>query len=300
MNHVAPRGQHTHHFDQGNPAAEQRTWQVVALTATMMVIEIVAGWWFRSMAVLADGWHMSTHAAALTLTGMAYVYARRSRNDTRFAFGPWKIEALGGYTSAVILGMVAVAMAWESFGRLRRPLEIRYDQAMLVAVVGLLVNLASVWLLGGEGSSHSHGHEHRDHNLRAAYLHVIADATTSVLAIAALLAGKLLGWVALDPLMGIVGGALISVWAYGLIRDTSRVLLDREMDHPVVGEIRECLERDGETQVRDLHVWRVGRQSFSCAVSVVASGQTTPEEYRQRLAEHEEVAHSTVEVWREE
>lgn len=266
----------------------------------MMVIEIAAGWWFRSMAVLADGWHMSTHAAALTLTGLAYVYARRARNDTRFAFGPWKIEALGGYTSAVILGIVALGMAWESVGRLRHPLEIRYDQAMLVAVVGLVVNLASVWLLRGDDSSHDHGHRHEDHNLRAAYLHVIADATTSVLAILALLAGKLLGWAVLDPAMGIVGGALISVWAYGLIRDTSRVLLDREMDHPVVDEIQRCLERDGDTHVSDLHVWRVGRQSFACAVSVVSSGERTADDYRQRLAEHEEVAHSTVEVLRRE
>jgi cation diffusion facilitator family transporter len=266
----------------------------------MMIIEIAAGWWFRSMAVLADGWHMSTHAAALTLTGLAYVYARRARDDTRFAFGPWKIEALGGYTSAVILGIVVVSMAWESLGRLREPLDIRYDQAMLVAVVGLVVNLVSVWLLGGEEASHSHSHGHTDHNLRAAYLHVIADATTSVLAIAALLAGKLLGWRALDPLMGIVGGVLISVWAYGLIRDTSRVLLDREMDHPVVGEIRECLERDGNTRVSDLHVWRIGRASFACAVSVESSGAITPEAYRERLAEHQEVAHSTIEVVRRE
>jgi cation diffusion facilitator family transporter len=293
--------QHQHIYIGGSSPAEKRTWRVVALTASMMVAEIVTGLLFNSMAVLADGWHMSTHAAALGITAIAYVVARRSAGDNRYAFGTWKVEVLGGFASAIILAIVALYMAGESIRRLAQPLVIRYDQALIVAVVGLIVNLASARLLIGRGGSDehahvAHAHEHSDLNLRAAYLHVLADATTSVLAILALIGGKWLGWAALDPLMGIVGAILVSVWAYGLLRDTSRVLLDREMDHGVVGEICAALEADGQTRVTDLHVWRVGRAQYACAVSLVACSPRSAEEYKALLRVHEEIVHVTIEV----
>jgi cation diffusion facilitator family transporter len=290
---LSPR-QHVHSFDTGNPIAERRTWIVVALTGSMMVVELVAGWLFNSMAVFADGWHMSTHAAALGLTGIAYLSARRLKDDRRFAFGPWKIEPLGGFASAILLAIVALYMAGESVRRLFHPLTIHYDQAMIVAALGLLVNLASAFILKAHRPGHDHGHH--DLNLKAAYLHVLADATTSMLAIVALIFGKWLHWRFLDPLMGVAGGALISVWAYGLLRDTSRVLLDREMDNHIVEELRTCIEADGDARVSDLHVWRVGRSQFACALSIVAGKCKSPDEYRALLRAHEEIAHATIEV----
>jgi cation diffusion facilitator family transporter len=275
-------GQHVHSFEAGNPQAERRTWLVVALTGGMMVVE------------LADGWHMSTHAAALGLTGAAHLYARRLKSDPRFAFGPWKIEPLGGYTSAVLLGVVALYMAGESVRRLLHPRAIQYDQALIVAGVGLAVNLASAFILKARRRGQDHGHH--DLNLRAAHLHVLADATTSVLAIAALMFGKWQHWHFLDPVMGIAGGVLICAWAYGLLRDSSRVLLDREMDHRLVEEIRSSLEADGDARVSDLHLWRVGRPQFACSITLAAGSPQTPEEYRALLRSHEEVVHSTIEV----
>jgi len=286
--------QHTHAFDTGNPVAERRTWIVVALTGCMMIIELVTGWLFNSMAVFADGWHMSTHAAALSLTGLAYLYARRLKADRRFAFGPWKIEPLGGFASAILLAIVALYMAGESVRRLFHPLSIHYDQAIAVAIVGLVVNLASAFILKAHHAGHDHGHQ--DLNLKAAYLHVLADATTSVLAIVALIFGKWLHWRFLDPLMGIAGGCLICVWAYGLLRDTSRVLLDREMDNQVVEELRAGIEADGDARVSDLHIWRVGKAQFACAISIVAAKPKAPDAYRALLSDHEEIAHATIEV----
>ena len=286
--------QHGHSFDTGNPVGERRTWIVVALTGSMMIVELVAGWLFNSMAVFADGWHMSTHAAALSLTGIAYLYARRLKADRRFAFGPWKIEPLGGFASAILLAIVALYMAGESARRLFHPLTIHYNQAIAVACVGLVVNLASAFILKAHHTGHDHGHQ--DLNLKAAYLHVLADATTSVLAIVALIFGKWLHWRFLDPLMGIAGGSLICVWAYGLLRDTSRVLLDREMDNHVVKELRASIEADGDARVSDLHVWRVGRSQFACAISIVAGKPRSPDAYRALLRDHEEIAHATIEV----
>jgi cation diffusion facilitator family transporter len=292
---------HEHVFDRGNPLGEKNTWRVVALTATMMVVEITTGWLFNSMALLADGWHMSTHVAALGLTAAAYLLARRYASDTRFAFGTWKIEILGGFASAIVLAMVALYMAAESVQRFFQPLDIHYNQALLVALIGLLVNLASAVMLKDHGHGHHHHHGqlsrgHGDLNLRAAYVHVLADATTSVLAIVALLGGKFLDWAWLDPAMGIVGAGVITAWSYGLLRDTSRVLLDREMDHEIVREIREALESDADTRITDLHVWRVGRAQFACLVSIVAGNPKTPGEYKDLLRDHEEIVHVTVEV----
>ncbi|MFM9963545.1 MAG: CDF family Co(II)/Ni(II) efflux transporter DmeF [Planctomycetaceae bacterium] len=299
---------HAHVFDTGNPLAERNTWRVIGLAAVMMVIEIAAGWWYGSMALLADGWHMSTHVAALGITAATYWLARRYARDQRFAFGTFKMEVLGGFASAIILGLVAVLMVAESLERLFAPRSIQYDQALIVAVIGLLVNLISAWLLGdgthaalhGHGHGHNHDHDsphaHPDLNLRAAYLHVLADAATSVLAIIALLGGKWWGWNWLDPLMGVVGAALIALWSLSLIRVTSIVLLDREMDHPLVAEVRRTLEADGHSRVSDLHVWRVGRSRFAGLARIETREPHTAEDYREQLRSHPEMAHITIEV----
>jgi cation diffusion facilitator family transporter len=272
---------------------------VVAITASMMVVELIGGSLFNSMAVVADGWHMSTHAVALSLSGIAFAYSRRAAHDTRFAFGPWKIEALDGYTSAMLLVGVALYMAWQSVQRLYEPLQIQYGQALIVAVIGLAVNVVCAFVLGGhERHSHSDDQSHGpgDLNSKAAYLHVVADALTSVLAIVALLAGRYFQMRILDPIMGLVGGGLISAWALGLIRESSRVLLDREMDHEIVAKVKSAIEAVGGSRISDLHVWRIGKDNFSCAVAIVCTNGLSAEDYRQKLQALNEVAHLTVEV----
>jgi cation diffusion facilitator family transporter len=279
------------------------------ITAVMMVIEIFAGWWFNSMALLADGWHMSSHAMAIGLSAFAYAAARRYALDPRFAFGTWKIEILGGFASAVVLMSVAALMVYASVERIFAPQAIHYQEAMMVAIVGLVVNIVCALILGGahdhdheSGRGHAkHGHKHhQDLNLKSAYVHVIADAATSVLAIMALAGGWIFGWSWLDPVMGIVGAALVAVWAKNLIIETGKVLLDREMDHPVVAEIRTAVEtgdNGGDTRVTDLHVWRVGKQMYSCALSVVTHDLTlTPKRVREQLVQHEEIVHATIEI----
>ena len=317
-----PDHPHVHAYDLHDPVAERRTRQVMWLTAAMMVVEIVAGTVFGSMALLADGWHMSSHALALGVSAGAYALARRHARDPRFSFGTWKIEVLGGYTSAVFLLGVAGYMGWESVRRLFVPSPIHYGEAIPIAVLGLLVNVVSAWLLStgthgyhhGHGHDHHHGHDHdhghghghgaaaaghghHDLNLRAAYLHVVADAATSVLAIAALAGGLWLGLGWLDPAMGLVGTVLVGRWAIGLMRETGRVLLDAEMDAPVVAEIREIVRELPEpARLRDLHVWRVGKGRFACILSLEADGSVDAAEVRRRLSVHEELVHVTVEV----
>lgn len=307
--------QHDHRFNDAKHLAERNTRRVMWLTVVAMVVEIAAGWWFNSMALLADGWHMSSHALAIGLTAVAYASARRYEQDPRFAFGTWKIEILAGFASAIFLLGVAALMVAGSLERLVAPQPIRYQEAIIVAVLGLAVNLVSARLLGqshdhghghGHGHHHDHAHDHahghEDLNLRSAYLHVIADAATSALAIVALLGGWLMDWAWLDPVMGIVGAALVAVWAKGLIVQTGTVLLDREMDHPVVAEIREAVEAGpgaGDTRLADLHVWRVGQRSYACALTVVTRDPTvSPDSLRTRLVVHEEIVHSTIEVHR--
>lgn len=296
---------HSHQFDTGNPVAERNTRIAVILTFVMMVAEIIGGYYYGSMALLADGWHMSTHALALGLSVGAYVLARKYAQDGRFAFGTWKIEVLGGYTSALFLVAVAGLMLYQSVERLITPVGIHYDEAIAVAIVGLIINLVCAWLLGDH---HHHGHDHHDHhhhghdhhhdlNLRSAYIHVLTDAATSVLAIIALIAGKLWGAAWLDPVMGIVGGVLVSAWAFGLVRDTGRVLLDAHMDDPVVEEIREVIaDVDPDARITDLHVWRVGKGKYSVILSLQSNNGMSPSDFRNALSIHEELVHVTVEL----
>lgn len=305
---------HPHVFNEGNPLAEKNTRRAVIFTAIMMVIEIAGGWAFNSMALLADGWHMSSHVLALGLSLFAYAAARRYATDARFAFGTWKMEVLAGYTSALALIGIALLMLYESVIRLVTPAPIHYTQAIAIAILGLLVNLVCAWLLKdshghdhGHGHGHGHGHdhhhvhgEHQDLNLRSAYIHVITDAATSVLAIVALIGGMLWGASWLDPVMGIVGGILVAIWAVGLIKQTGRVLLDAQMDDPVVQEVRDVIaESPIEAKICDLHVWKVGKGKYACIVSIATTSDASPEDFKQQLSVHEELVHITVEINRD-
>jgi cation diffusion facilitator family transporter len=299
---------HDHAFDSNSEVAERSTRLVMWITVVTMFVEILAGWAFNSMSLLADGWHMSSHALAIGLSAMAYAAARTYANDPRFAFGTWKIEILAGFASALFLLGVALAMVMGSLERLISPQAIQFEEAIIVGVLGLAVNLVCAYILGqahhqhGHGPGHAHSaHEHHPHhhdlNLKSAYFHVVADAFTSVLAIVALVGGWLYGWAWLDPVMGIVGAVLVALWAKSLLLETAKVLLDREMDHPVVQEIKDAVEADGQTRVTDLHVWRVGKKVYSCALTAVTQdAQLTPNTLRERLAVHEEIIHSTIEL----
>ncbi|WAH64157.1 CDF family Co(II)/Ni(II) efflux transporter DmeF [Xanthomonas hortorum] len=319
ITHAAPHCAQSHTFASTNPLAEHSTSKAVILTVVMMVVEIVGGWTLNSMALLADGWHMSSHALALGLALFAYRFARRNANDVRFTFGTWKVEVLGGYTSAMLLLGVAGLMAFQSVERLFSPKPIQYQEATVIAVIGLLVNLICAWWLRdshshahGHGHHHGHGHEHAhdghghghhdghaDLNLRAAYLHVVADAATSVLAIVALVAGMHWGVTWMDPIMGIVGAVLVTVWAWGLLRSTGRVLLDAEMDAPVVEEVKQVIaELPHAIDIGDLHVWRVGSDRYACVVSLVTAADIDAKLVREALQIHEELVHITVELQR--
>jgi cation diffusion facilitator family transporter len=309
---------HEHIFDEGSQQAEARTRLVMWITLATMVVEITAGWWYNSMALQADGWHMSSHAVAIGLSAFAYAAARRYARDPRFAFGTWKIEVLAGFASAIFLLGVAALMVFGSVERLMSPAPIHYQEALIIAALGLAVNLVCAFILGGvhdhghehhhdHGQHHGHGHDHHgghDHqhdlNLKSAYVHVLADAATSVLAILALVGGWMYGLNWLDPIMGVVGAVMVAIWAKGLIKETGKVLLDREMDHGVVEEIREVIRELGQqdgVHLTDLHVWRVGKQSYSCALTVVTHDlNLTPALIRQALQQHEEIVHMTIEV----
>jgi cation diffusion facilitator family transporter len=311
--------QHAHDFGTAAERhAERRTRWVVGLTFATMLVELGAGWLTGSMALMADAWHMASHVGALGLTAFAYAYARRHAGDARFTFGTGKIGTLAGYSSALLLGVVAFWMVWESVRRLFDPVAIRYSEAMAVAVLGLVVNLASAWLLDHD-HDHAHGHardhdhddhgephhrdpnddhrhEHVDHNLKAAYLHVLADALTSVLAIAALGGGMVFGWQFLDPVMGLVGAAMVSRWAWGLARDSAQVLLDAEDHGETAARVRRIIESQPDHEVSDLHVWRVGPSSRACILSLVSHQPQPAEHYRRLLAGIPGLDHLTVEV----
>jgi len=291
---------HRHDYARGAHEGERRTRWVVAITLVMMVVEIVAGTLFRSMALLADGWHMGTHAAALGVALFAYVYARRHADDPRYSFGTGKVAALGGFASACGLAVVALLVMGESVTRLSSPVPIQFDEASAVAVLGLLVNLGCAFLLREDNH---HGHpdahrdvEHHDHNLRAAYVHVLADGLTSVLAVIALLAGRSLGWVWMDPVTGVVGSLVIARWSWGLLRDTSHVLLDGEVEARRRQEIAGAIEAHDDNRVSDPHLWRIGPRQLAAIVTVVTHVPRAPGHYRAMLARFPDLAHVTIEV----
>ena len=301
---------HSHQFDQGNPLAQKKILWATILTGLMMIFEIAGGWIFNSMALLADGWHMSSHMLALGLAYAAYRAARYYAQDSRFSFGTWKIEILAGYSSAILLMVVALFMAFQSLVRLFHPVQIHYNEAILIAILGLLVNLVCAWLLHDHADHdhdhdhdhHHHSHTHNDHhghdlNQKAAFLHVVADALTSVLAIIALFAAKYLGWDFLDAVLGIVGAILVGRWSYGLIKETAQTLLDAEMDHPIVEDVREVIERlNVEAQITDIHVWKVAKGKFSCILSLETNENLTADNVRHALSIHDEIAHISVEI----
>lgn len=291
---------------------ERRTWLVIGLTTITMVAEIAAGTFYGSMALVADGWHMSTHAAAMLIAALAYLYARRNADNPRFTFGTGKLGDLAGFASAITLALIALLIGWESLMRLANPVEISFPQAISVAAIGLVVNLACAWLLRDDHAPH-HGHRHdrghanhehhehetsrsRDNNLRAAYLHVLADALTSVLAIFALAVGSLKGWIWLDPLMGMVGALVIARWSLGLIRDTGSVLLDYIPDgDDLPEEIRAVIEANGD-RIVDLHVWQLGPGHHGAIISLVSERPQSPSLYRRKLAHIRKLSHVTIEV----
>jgi cation diffusion facilitator family transporter len=300
------RWQHSHAFGQHiKRPGESRTLIVIAITGVMMVVEVAAGLLYGSMALLADGLHMASHAAALSINAFAYVYARRHAHDETFSFGTGKVNTLGGFTGAVLLAGFALVMAWESVHRLVSPVDIAFNQAIFVAVLGLVVNGASVFILGvhhhdddheTEGHDHAHHHHHHDHNLVSAYLHVLADALTSLLAIFALLGAKYLGFVWADPVMGIVGAVLVARWSLGLLRSTSNILLDREAADDTRNIIRSSIEGDADNRVADLHVWAVGPNLYSVIVSVVTHDPRPPDHYKRLIPQGLGVMHIVVEV----
>ncbi|MHB8708073.1 MAG: CDF family Co(II)/Ni(II) efflux transporter DmeF [Desulfuromonadales bacterium] len=304
---------HSHESSDINTANERRTLHVVLLTGTTMAVEIIAGHWTGSMALLADGWHMGTHAFALGISYAAYLLARKHMHSEVFTFGTGKFGVLAGYTSAMFLAIAAIWMMAESVIRLVNPVQIAFTEAIWVTLGGLVVNLASVMILH-QGEHHhdhddehdhdEHGHEHppahdahhHDHNYRAAYLHVIADTLTSVFALTALLAGRFLGWTFLDPVMGIVGGLMISRWAYLLIKATGLILLDGGVDDAIRNKARELIEADNESRVADLHLWRVGSKDVALIVSVVTGAGRQAAEYQERLKGLPGLAHISIEV----
>lgn len=284
---------HSHNFSGHNHHGEKRTFYVLLLTVTIMVIEIAAGIAYGSMALLADGWHMGTHAAAFCITLFAYRYAKKHQDDDRFSFGTGKVSVLGGYTNAIALGIVALLMLVESVFRLFNPETIRFNEAILVACIGLVVNLASMFLLGDHHHDHDE-HHHHDHNLRAAYMHVLADTLTSVLAIVALLFGKFYGWNWLDAMMGIVGALVIAKWTWNLLKQTSPILLDENIDQEYRTAIKQELEPLAE--VVDLHIWKVSGHHYSAAITLISNSATSPAEYKQKLAKFDKIHHLTLEV----
>jgi cation diffusion facilitator family transporter len=296
--HTLENWRHNHDFAVINEHGEQRTLQVLLLTAATMVVEIAAGFAYGSMALLADGWHMGTHVAAFMITIFAYRYARKHADDPSFTFGTGKVSVLGGFASAIALAVVALMMAIESTQRIITPQEIHFNEAIGVAVLGLIVNIICAFLLREHhGHPHHHDHEHHhDHNLRAAYMHVLADAITSLLAITALTAGKFLGWTLLDPFMGIVGALVITRWAYSLLKDTSPILLDGSIDEQYKNNITNVIEKDLDNRVVDIHVWKVGPADFAAIISIVTHYPQQVEHYRDLLSEFSALSHLTIEI----
>ncbi len=285
--------QHSHVFlGAGHARNERRAWAVIGLCSAMMVLEICGGIAFGSLALVADGLHMSTHAIAMLIAALAYTFARKHASDARFSFGTGKLGDLAGFTSAIVLALIALLIGYEAVRRFLAPVHIDFREAIPIAFLGLLVNIASAWLLGHEAHDHA---AHRDHNLRAAFIHVAADAAVSVLAILGLTAARVLGWMWMDPMMGIVGGCVIASWAYALVRDTGRILLDMTPDTALAARIRRRLEQDGD-RVADLHLWRLGPGHFGAIVSIVTGQARDVHFYRSALGGFSGLSHLTIEV----
>ena len=293
------RWQHSHDFSYNRDRAEHNTKKVMWLTAITMVVEIIAGSFFGSMALLADGWHMATHIAAFGIAIFAYRYARRHANNSQYTFGTGKVTVLGGYTSAIALAVTALTIAVESVTRFFEPVAIQFNEAIAVAILGLIVNLASAWLLQDRHHDHDHDHHHHHHhdsNLQAAYIHVLTDALTSILAIIALFAGKYLDWIWLDAVMGLVGAGVISKWAYDLVRDTGKILLDGAIDKQIKLDIMTAIEADADNRIADLHVWYVGENRLAATISLVTHYPRSPEHYKSLLSGIPSLTHVLVEV----
>ena len=298
--HTLENWQHSHDFSVKNEKGERRTKYVLILTAITMIVEILAGSIFGSMALLADGWHMGTHVAAFMITIFAYRYARKHADNPAYAFGTGKVSVLGGFASAVALAVVALVMLIESLQRIVDPHTIQFNEAIAVASLGLLVNVISAFLLKDDHHHHHHDHgdhhHHHDHNLRAAYLHVLADALTSLLAIIALVSGKYFGWDWLDPIMGIVGAVIITRWSYGLLKQTSPILLDGSIEQEYQSAITEAIEKDADNRITDIHIWRVGANHYAAIISLVTHFPKSAEYYKDLLSGFHKLSHTTIEV----
>lgn len=304
--HAVDKWSHSHHFSIDTGQSEKKVIIVFAITTLTMVLEIVAGTWFGSMALLADGWHMFTHSAAFAISIFVYWYSRKHRNNRAYSFGVGKVNTLGGFASAVALGTVALMMIMESVGRLFSPQAIRFDEAIGVAIIGLIVNVVSAFLLHDnhhhhERGHHSHDHEddndhHHDHNLKAAYFHILADTLTSLFAIVALVSGKYFDWLWADALMGIIGAIIISKWAYNLLMESSDILLDKAASESTGNKLVACAEEDGVTVVTDLHFWKLSSKHLSAIVSVATPLDKTPDDFKDIIRRDIEVAHLTIEV----
>ena len=301
MKTIAEKYIHQHNFTSVNDQNVKRTWYVLVITVITMIIEVIAGTVYGSMALLADGWHMGTHAAAFCITLFTYSYARKHASSNKFSFGVGKVGVLGGYTSAIALGIVAIIMLAESIHRLLSPIEIQFNQSILVAIIGLIVNIASMFILGHEHHDHdhhSHKHDHHsghDHNLKAAYFHVLADALTSVLAICALLVGKFLGWYWLDPIMGVVGAVIITKWALGLMKQTSPILLDENIDKEYQLKIINTID-DEHTKVTDIHIWKISADHYSASIALCTTTDANVETFKHSLNQFDKLSHLTIEV----
>lgn len=291
-NFLEQQGKHTHDFVSHNHQGEKGALYVLILTVAMMIVEISAGTIYGSMALLADGWHMGTHAAAFCITLFTYRYARKYADTGRFSFGAGKVSVLGGYTSAIALGIVAIIMFLESIHRLFSPLSIQFNESIVVAIIGLVVNVASMFLLQDH---HHHDHHHHDHNLKAAYMHVLADALTSLLAIVALIVGKYLGLTWLDPIMGIVGALVITKWAIGLMQQTSPILLDESILLDYKKQVISELESDG-TEVSDIHIWKISADHYSAVISLVSNEPQSVDSYKHQLLKFDKIHHLTIEI----
>ena len=298
--HTLENWQHSHDFSVKNDKGEQRTKYVLILTAITMIVEIIAGSVFGSMALLADGWHMGTHVAAFMITIFAYRYARKHADNPAYAFGTGKVSVLGGFASAVALAVVALVMLIESMQRIIEPHAIQFNEAIAVACLGLFINVISAFLLKDDHHHHHHDHgdhhHHHDHNLRAAYLHVLADALTSLLAIIALVSGKYFGWDWLDPIMGIVGAVIITRWSYGLLKQTGPILLDGSIEETYQAAVKETIEKDSDNQISDIHIWKVGANHYAAIISLVTHFPKSTEYYKELLNDFHKLSHITIEV----